>query len=167
MKEGVKMTTVAFYDKIGVDEQLRIPTSVLVATSPPGGRRVEAELPEVTEEDREAYRKEQAEKLKEERKKATSKIAKQGSGKRTKSKSGDGRDVEIGTDGGKLVISSERKHKSKKKHLQDRRTEKEKETAAAGKGSKYRLHKDRNQMSKGLDVNKKDRRVTPHLSSIS
>ena len=64
---------------------------MLVATSPPGGHNnAGIELPEVTEEDREAYRKEQADKVKAERKKATAKIAQQGAGKRTKSKGGDG-----------------------------------------------------------------------------
>jgi hypothetical protein len=55
---------------------------------------------------------------------------------------------------GKVVIAAERKHKSKKKKLQDGRTATEKkaalENAGAGRSTKYKLNKERNKG--GLDL---------------
>ena len=151
-KAGAKKTLVKFMDKIDVDEEVMLATKLLIATGPAGGDR-KPETDEEDEEEDEEERKKRERQQARERKAAAAKVAKKG--KKAVVEAGDGRALELQRDGsGKVVIAAERKHRSKKKKLQDGRTAKEKEAAAqkaaTGRGSKYKLNKERKKG--GLDV---------------
>eukprot|EP01046_Picozoa_sp_COSAG06_P020565 COSAG06_NODE_1510_length_9237_cov_9.498140_3_plen_219_part_00 len=151
-KAGAKKTVVKFMDKIDVDEELTLATKLLIATGPAGGDRKPESESEDEEEDEEERRRRERQQARE-RKAAAAKVAKKG--KKATVEAGDGRTLEMERDeSGKVVIAAERKHKSKKKKLQDGRTAKEKEAAAekaaSGRSSKYKLNKERNKG--GLDV---------------
>jgi len=143
MKGGVRSTLVAFYDKIGTDELKKLPTSALMAA---GGQQNQPESAKVTEADRQAWDDEQAEIARQDRKKVTEEVAH--SGRARRSKTGNGRKLEIAVGDGKLVISAEKQQKRKKRLLQDSsRTHSEKVKQLGrrdeGPNSKYQLHKGR------------------------
>lgn len=151
-KAGPKKTLVKFMDKIDADEEIMLATKLLIATGPAGGAR-EPESDSEEEEEDEAERKKRERQQARERKAAAAKVAKKG--KKAVVEASDGRTLELERDAsGKVVIAAERKHKSKKKKLQDGRTAKEKEAAAekaaSGRGTKYKLNKERKKG--GLDV---------------
>jgi hypothetical protein len=150
-KAGPKKSLVKFMDKIDADEEIMLATSLLIATGPAGGAR-EPESESEEEEDEEERKKRERLQARE-RKAAAAKVAKKG--KKAVVQASDGRSLELERDSsGKVIIAAERKHKSKKKKLQDGRTAKEKqaaaENAASGRGTKYKLNKERNKG--GLDV---------------
>lgn len=151
-KAGVKKTLVKFMDKIDVDEEVTLATKLLIATGPAGGGREpesDSDEDQETEEERKKRERQQAR----ERKAAAAKVAKKG--KKVVVEAGDGRELQLERDtSGKVIIAAERKHRSKKKKLQDGRTARDKEAAAqkaaSGRSSKYKLNKERNKG--GLDV---------------
>lgn len=148
---GAKKTVVTVMDKIDSDGELTLKTVLLIATGPAGGDPEPESLEE--EETPEALKRREKD-LARERKAAAAKASKEG--KKVSASTADGRTLEMERDeSGKVVIAAERKHKSKKKKLQDGRTATEKKAAAeraeGGRGTKYKLNKERNKKG-GLDL---------------